>query len=95
MITVTHDDTTDPKKPKTVIDVDNGDREALNDALSKWKFRDEASMLRFVIAVLREANDKSVVVTGVGGKPVTFVPAEQLLNTDDSEATDGQRAKPE
>lgn len=89
MITVTHDDQTDPKKPKTLIDIDNGDREALNDALGKWRFNGEAAMLRFVIAVLREAHDKSVVVTGDSGKPVTFKPADQLLINDKETPTDG------
>lgn len=90
MINVAYDNS-DPKKPKTKIDVDNGDREALNDAISKWKFKDEASMLRFAIAVLREAKDKSVIVTGQNGLPVTFAPAEKLLNTADSEGDDGKR----
>lgn len=91
MITVQRIDD-DPEKPKAQLVIDNGDLAALEDAISKWQFKDEASMLRFMVAILRESNEQHVVyVTGKGGKQIAFAPAEKLLNTDsrDKEATDG------
>lgn len=83
MITVQRDNS-DPNKPKAKITVDNGDLQALDDVIHKWKFRDETGLLRFALAVMREAKDNAIIVTGEGGKPVTFAPADKLVNTDDN-----------
>lgn len=40
-----------------VIEIYNGDWSALKAATEKWNFKDEATALRFALAVLTEAED--------------------------------------
>lgn len=40
------------------IDIDNGDLKALQTAMNKWRFKNEESMLKYVIAVLLSSNKR-------------------------------------
>lgn len=40
-----------------VVEIYNGDWEALKNLTKKWNFKDEVSALRFALAVLTEAED--------------------------------------
>jgi hypothetical protein len=46
------------------VNIENGDLAALNDIVSRYKFKDEASALRFALAVLYKAAGTDVVVNG-------------------------------
>lgn len=63
---------------KIVLEIDNGDLEALRQIEKDWKFTDESSVLRFALAVLTKAQDKAVYVDE-NGKKVALSPADSLL----------------
>lgn len=51
------------------VKIENGDLAALDDIVSRYKFKDEASALRFALAVLYKAAGTDVVVNGVPLSP--------------------------
>ena len=62
--------------------LDNGDREKFLKAIEAWNFADEQSLLRFVVSVLLESNDKETI--GIYTSNSTdalkqFQPASHLL----------------
>lgn len=94
MITVqrTNDD---PDKPKAEITFDNGDLKAFDGVIEGWRFKDELSMLRFMVAVMGEAKDHVIYVQGANGKQQAFAPADILLKqTEVTESNDGTESKP-
>ena len=59
-------------------DINNGDREALKNIVQKWGFGNEASALRFALAVLIRAENKKVYIDE-GGVKSPLVPGDSLL----------------
>lgn len=62
-----------------VLNVNNGDLEALNNIKDKWNFKSEADVLRFALAVLKQA-DKQVVYIDQEGSKVGLTPSDDLVN---------------
>jgi hypothetical protein len=79
-INISRDDTTDPTRPKLVAQIDNGDLQAIDNVISKWGFRDETSMLRFIFAVMLQAKDNIMYVGNENGIVSPLRPADNLLN---------------
>lgn len=58
---------------------DNGDLKVLGLILTKWNFKDEESLLRFALAILLKAENRSVNIRDTSGSDVTLKPTDDLL----------------
>ena len=69
------DSETAKKLPGILLNVDNGDLEALESIKDKWKFKDKESVLRYALAVMSQATDpilyieKEGIKTGLSPNP--------------------------
>ena len=70
-----------PSNPdnELILAVNNGDLEALQDAVKRFGFRDEESVLRFALAVLSKSATRSLTITGIDGVRATLNPSQDLL----------------
>jgi hypothetical protein len=70
-----------PSNPdnELILAVNNGDLEALQDAVKRFGFRDEESVLRFALAVLSKSATRSLTITGIDGVRTTLNPSQDLL----------------
>ena len=59
--------------------IDNGDVDKLDQALSKWSFKDYQSLMRFSVSILLLAEDKSISIK-MSGMQTKIQPAPELLN---------------
>lgn len=66
--------------------VNNGDLAALKDAVSRLQFKDEESLLRYVLAVLSKSATRTLTVIDKDGKSTALNPAAALLNTEAQQA---------
>lgn len=66
------------EKDKIILEIDNGDLQALKAIESEWDFADESGVFRFALAVLTKAKDKAVYVDE-NGKKVALSPGDSLL----------------
>lgn len=96
MITLRRDDS-DPEKPKLIIDIDNGDLEALTGVVEKWRFKDEGSLLRFMLAVMSRSTDNTIYLNdelgASGGKHSAYAPADILLKPSEETDANGKSTK--
>lgn len=67
------------EKEHILLEVNNGDLEALGTIRKKWNFKDEESVLRFALAVLIQAEDNAVSVKTKDGKSTSLRPSDSLL----------------
>lgn len=63
-----------------LFDVNNGDLKAIMDIKEKWGFKSEADILRYALAVIRQAENKMVYIDQNGTK-VGLTPSEELIET--------------
>lgn len=68
---------------KIILEVNNGDYQALQDLVNEWKFADESSALRFALAVLVQAKNKTVFIDDDSGKKTALSPGESLLKKEE------------
>ena len=68
-----------PETEKITVEFDNGDLQAMDTVKSEWRFIDEASLLRFALAVLSRAKNKKVYVEDASGNKFPIAPGQQLL----------------
>jgi hypothetical protein len=61
------------------LTINNGDFEALRTTALRLGFRDEESMLRFMLAVLSKSATRSVSVTDANGQKINLTPSVDLL----------------
>jgi hypothetical protein len=59
--------------------INNGDLAALKSAVSRLGFKDEESLLRFVLAVMSRSATRTLTVIDQDGKAVPLNPSEALL----------------
>jgi hypothetical protein len=57
----------------------NGDLEALRDAVKRLGFKDEESLLRYVLAVLSQSATRTLTVIDKDGKSLALNPTESVL----------------
>lgn len=62
-----------------ILAVNNGDLEVLRDAMKRFGFRDEESVLRFALAVLSKSATRSLTITGLDGVRISLNPSTDLL----------------
>lgn len=63
---------------KISLEIDNGDLEAITDVMEKYNFKDEESMIRFILFVLLKSENNTVYIDE-GEKKVSLTPAAHLL----------------
>jgi len=78
------------KKPESTetslsLSFDNGDFQALKEAMDKFKFIDEQAALRFALLALLKA-DKNVLYVDEGDKKVVLTPNPQFIKPNEEEA---------
>ena len=61
--------------------IDNGDLLKLDEALSKWAFKDYQSLMRFSVSLLLLAEDKSISIK-MNGIQTEIQPASDLLTVE-------------
>ncbi len=57
----------------------NGDLVALKSAVERLGFKDEESLLRYVLAVFAKSATRTLTVIDLEGKPVALNPSDSLL----------------
>jgi len=65
---------------KLTLEFDNGDLQKLNEAMSKWNFKDYQSLARFAVSILLINEGKTFAVTEKG-KTSELAPAKELIKT--------------
>lgn len=61
------------------LSINNGDFEAIKNTVSRLGFKDEESMLRFMLAVLSKSATRSLTITDQNGIKIPVTPSEGLL----------------
>lgn len=79
--------TDDKGEPELTIKLNNGDLQAFDTAMNKWRFIDGVGMLRFIFAIMgKSQNNKVWVIDDTTGKQAAFEPVAGLLKPDDTTA---------
>jgi hypothetical protein len=68
-----------PSNNELVLAVNNGDLDALRDAMKRFGFKDEESVLRFALAVLSKSATRSLSIIDQDGVRVNLNPSTELL----------------
>ena len=67
------------KDGELLLRLTHGDATKFNEAMNEWGFKDEQSLLRFVVSCLKSSEEHLLAYKKNGGL-VQVVPAEELLN---------------
>lgn len=67
------------EKNKLILEIDNGDLLKMEEAILRWKFKNEQAFLRFVVSALLESEDTKIGIIDKGAL-VPIVPADHSLN---------------
>lgn len=70
--------TTESTATKLVLDIDNGDLQALNEVIEKIRFIDEQATIRFALFALLKA-EKNVLYVDQGDKLVVLTPSSTVI----------------
>ena len=68
-----------PSDNELDLAVNNGDLDALRDAMNRFGFRDEESVLRFALALLARSATRSFTIVEKDGNTVSLTPSANLL----------------
>jgi hypothetical protein len=63
---------------KLTLELDNGDYKKFKQAMEKWNFKDEQSLMRFVVSILVLSEDKIINVK-IDNDQKNIVPADDFL----------------
>lgn len=74
-----------PSTEELALIINNGDLASLRETMNRLGFKDEASMIRFALAVLAQSAIRSVKITDTDGKELTLNPSASLLRTVEQE----------
>ncbi len=75
--------TTTAATAKVKLTIDNGDLQALNQIIEKYRFKDEESALRFAFFALL-TSENNIISVEENGKKVNLIPSEKLLRPKDN-----------
>ena len=64
---------------KLILELSNGDLVNLKDVLRRWNFKDEQSLLRFLLSILMETQDKELWIKS-DDELIAIAPVEHSLN---------------
>jgi hypothetical protein len=84
-------------KDGIILNIDNGDLEALKRIKENWNFRDESSVLRYALAVMSQAEDKILFVVNKDGEKSGLTPGEGLvlnIPTAEKKESDSEESAP-
>lgn len=76
-----------PNSDELNLVFNNGDYQALQDAVRRLGFRNEESMLRFALAVLSRSATRSISITDQNGEKINLNPGDALLQQDEPSDT--------
>jgi hypothetical protein len=62
-----------------LVGLNNGDLQALKTAIADWGFKDNASFLKFVLAIMLKAKDTKGLYIEEDGQKTKVTPSEGLL----------------
>lgn len=72
------DDNSDSNDPKKILTINNGDLQALNSALERYRFVNLEALLRYALVGLLESEDNRLYINKNGEK-VVLRPNENLI----------------
>jgi hypothetical protein len=75
---ITTNETTLGEETVLTATISNGDLAALKEIQNKWKFKDISGVLKFMIAVMKRTETKTVGVK-IGGEMKEILPVNELL----------------
>ena len=68
------------KGDKLILTFSGGDKDKFEIIKARWKFKNSQSMLRFVVSLMFESRDKSIMgIVSEKWKMVNYTPADHLL----------------
>lgn len=62
------------------LEINNGDYQAFKDTVLRLGFKDEESMIRFMLAALYQSATRSITITDQDGRERGVTPSESLLS---------------
>ncbi len=68
-----------PENDGLILVFNNGDKIAIEQVVKKWNFIDEASLLKFVIAIMLKAEGGKITIQAADGSQATLSPSDSLL----------------
>ncbi len=77
---------------KLVLEIDGDDKQKIDDVMTKWKFKDHQSFLRFISSILLDTQDNSMYLKTDSGI-VKVSPATHLLKDAAEEKVEGDGCK--
>ena len=66
------------KDGKMTLEFDNGDLKGFSEIMEKWNFKDEQSLIRFVMGAMLTTTDKTLTITTDSGDE-KIVPPQTFL----------------
>ena len=72
------EDNSDPKDPKLILTINNGDLAGLKDVLSGYSFVDYEALLRYALVALLRTDDNRLYIKE-GGETVRLNPSDKLF----------------
>ncbi len=63
---------------KLILEFDNGDKDKFKQILTNWNFKDEQSLLRFVMSAMLDTIDKTLTITTDSGDK-KIAPIDEFL----------------
>jgi len=76
-----------PSAEELALIINNGDLASLRETMNRLGFKDEASMIRFALAVLAQAATRSITVISQNNARVSLSPSEDLLKSTTEQTT--------
>jgi hypothetical protein len=65
---------------KLTLELDNGDKNALQQILERWNFKDEQSLLRFAMSAMITTSENAITITKKDGELQKIAPVDEFLN---------------
>lgn len=62
-----------------LLHLNNGDLEILKKIKEDWKFKDNSSVLRYLLAVIKQAENNIIYIINKDGEKIGLTPSESLL----------------
>lgn len=72
------EDNSNARDPKKILTINNGDLQALNSALERYRFVNDEALVRYALVALLESEDNRLRVKK-GEETVTLKPNESLI----------------
>jgi len=64
---------------KLILELDNGDKKIFLEMLQKWNFKDEESLVRFALSVLKLSKDCAMTINTAEEGEIKIKPADNFV----------------